>query len=97
MATRTGTGTLYDADENELGAVAYQLSHDAEPGSPVLAWRGELNLETETADVPLAPGRYLLELEDGTRGEIDLEPFGASSGAVGQVAFTGAAPLATPS
>ncbi len=93
MTTATGIGTLYDADENELGAVAYRIEHEAGPDESALTWAGELNLEPETADVPLAPGRYQLELEDGTRGEIELEPFGASSGAVGQVAFTGAAPL----
>lgn len=93
MATLTGTGRLYDADENELGAVAYRVEHEGEAGAPVIEWRGEINLEPETADVPLESGSYLLELEDGTRGEIDLEPFGASSGAVGQIAFTGAGPL----
>lgn len=95
MAMETGLGTLYDADENELGAVRYRLEReeDGDGGGPSLVWRGELNLEPETADVPIAAGRYLLELEDGGRGEIDLEPFGASSGAVGQVAFSGAAPL----
>lgn len=90
MATLTGTGTLYDADDNELGAVAYRIEHDAEPGAPILDWSGEINLEPETADIPLEAGRYVLETDDGTRGEIDLSPAGAASGAQGQIAFTGA-------
>ena len=90
MATITGNGTLYDADDNELGAVAYRIEHDGGPGEPIVVWSGELNLEPETADVPLEPGRYILETDDGTRGEIELSPTGAASGAIGQVAFTGA-------
>jgi len=93
MAEMTGIGTLYDGDENELGAVAYRIDHEHGGDGPIIDWKGELNLQPETADIPLEPGRYTLELEDGTRGDIDLEPFGASSGAVGQVAFTGALPL----
>ena len=96
MSELTGRGTLYDADENELGAVAYRVRHDADPGAPVLDWEGEINLEPGTADVPLEPGRYVLELEDGTRGAIDLAPFGASSGAEGVIAVTGAEPLSIP-
>ena len=88
MATLTGSGTLYDADENELGAVAYRIEHEAAPGEPVLAWAGEVNFEA-VPDVPLEPGRYLLETEDGTRGEIEVEPAGATSGAEGQIAFVG--------
>ncbi len=89
MATLVGSGTLYDADDNELGSVAYRIEHDAAPGEPVLDWSGEVNFDS-LPDVPVEAGRYRLELEDGTRGEIDVQPAGASSGAEGQIAFTGA-------
>ena len=88
MATLTGTGTLYDAEENELGTVAYRIEHGAAAGEPVLAWGGEVNFDT-VPDVPLAPGRYVLETGDGTRGEIEVEPAGAGSGAEGQISFVG--------
>ena len=89
MATLVGNGTLYDADDNELGTVAYRIEHDAAPGEPILEWSGEVNFDS-VPDVPLEAGRYRLELEDGTRGEIEIQPAGASSGAEGQIAFTGA-------
>jgi hypothetical protein len=96
MTVLTGHGTLYDADENELGAVAYRIEHDAPPGEPILTWAGELNLEPDVPDVPLDPGRYVLELDDGSRGDVELEPAGASSGAEGQIAFTGIGVFGTP-
>ena len=95
MATLTGSGTLYDADENELGTVAYRIEHDAVPGEPVLAWSGELNFDT-VPDVPLEPGRYLLETEDGTRGDVEIEPPGAASGLEGQIAFRGVGVFGAP-
>lgn len=88
MAVLTGSGTLYDADENELGTVAYRIDHGADPGEPVLEWSGEVNFDT-TPDVPLDPGRYLLETGDGTRAEVEIAPAGAGSGAEGQLAFVG--------
>ncbi|CAA9581585.1 MAG: hypothetical protein AVDCRST_MAG19-4009 [uncultured Thermomicrobiales bacterium] len=88
MAVLTGSGTLYDADENELGSVAYRIDHDADPDAPILAWSGEVNFDT-TPDVPLEPGRYLLETGDGTRAEVEIAPSGAGSGAAGQLPFTG--------
>lgn len=88
MATLVGTGTLYDGDENELGTVAYRIEHEAGPGEPVVGWAGEINLAS-VPDVGLATGRYLLELEDGTRGEVEVEPAGAGSAAEGQNAVTG--------
>lgn len=90
MPVLTGSGTLYDADENELGTVAYRIDHEADPGDPVLAWSGEVNFDT-TPDVPLEPGRYLLETGDGTRAEVEISPSGAGSGAEGQIAFVGVA------
>ena len=92
MATLIGSGTLYDEDENELSTVAYRIDHDAGEGEPILAWSGEINLDA-TADVALEPGRYLLELEDGTRGLIEIEPTGSASVGDGQMAFTGATVL----
>ena len=89
MATLIGSGTLYDEDENELSTVAYQIEHGANDGEPIVAWAGEINFDAAT-DVALAPGRYLLELEDGTRGLIEIEPTGAASAGEGQIAFTGA-------
>ena len=95
MATLVGTGTLYDGDENELGTVAYRVEHEATPGEPVLDWRGEVNLAS-VPDVPLEPGRYVLEFEDGTRGDVEVEPAGATSGVEGQIAVTGIGVLAAP-
>ena len=95
MATVTGVGTLYDAEENELGTVAYQIEHEAGPGEPVLAWGGEVNFEA-VPDVPLEPGRYLLETGDGTRGEVEIEPAGAASGLEGQIAFRGVGVFGAP-
>jgi len=88
MAVFTGSGTLYDEDENELGTVAYRIDHAADPGAPVLEWSGEVNFDT-TPDVPLEPGRYLLETGDGTRAEVKIAPSGAGSGAEGQLPFVG--------
>ena len=92
MATLIGSGTLCDENENELSPVSYRIEHDAEPGEPILAWSGEINLDGAT-DVALESGRYLLVLEDGTQGLIELEPTGAASAGDGQVAFTGATVL----
>lgn len=88
MATLIGSGTLYDEDENELSPVSYRIEHAAEPGEPILVWGGELNLDGST-DVALESGRYLLVLEDGTQGMIEIEPTGAASAGDGQVAFAG--------
>lgn len=93
MATLIGSGTLYDEAENELSPVSYRIEHAADPGEPILLWGGELNLEGAT-DVVLAAGRYLLVLDDGTRGLIEIEPTGAASAGDGQVAFAGATVLA---
>ena len=89
MAVLTGSGTLYDADDNELGAVAYRIEHDAGPDQPIVSWDGELSFEADVPDVPLEPGRYVLETDDGTRGDVEIEPAGATSGAAGRFAFTG--------
>ena len=93
MATLIGSGTLYDEDENELSTVAYRIDHGAEEGEPILSWTGELNMDAAT-DVALEPGRYLLELEDGTRGLIEIEPTGSASPGEGQVAFVGTTVMA---
>ena len=86
-AELTGHGTLYDADDNELSAVAYHIRREADPGTPVAGWGGELTLEDE--DALLEPGMYVLETEDGTRGDIEIAPVGATAGGARQVAFTG--------
>ena len=78
MATLIGSGTLYDEAENELAPVSYRIEHEAAPGEPILVWGGELNLDGST-DVTLESGRYLLVLDDGTSGMIDIEPAGAAS------------------
>ena len=93
MTDLTGNGTLYDAEENELSAVAYRIEHEGEVGAPVLNWSGELTFADE--DVTLEPGTYLLETEDGTRGEVVIAPAGATSGGARQVAFTGVGVLGT--
>ncbi len=63
MTDLTGHGTLYDGDENELGAVAYRITHEGTDGGPIIAWAGELTFVEE--DAVLEPGTYLLETEDG--------------------------------
>ena len=93
MALLTGDGTLYDTDDNELAAVAYRIEHEADEGEPIVAWGGRLTFD---ADVSLEPGRYVLEAEDGTRGDVEIEPAGADSGAGGQVLFTGVGVFGTP-
>jgi hypothetical protein len=93
MATLIGSGRLYDEDENELSTVAYRIEHDADEGELIVAWAGEINVDAAT-DVVLEPGRYLLVLEDGTRGGIEVEPAGAASAGEGQIAFTGATVIA---
>ena len=93
MAQLSGNGTLYDTDDNELGAVAYRIEHDAPPDGPIVEWSGELTFEE---DVPLEPGRHVLETEDGTRGDIEIEPAGATSGGARQVAFTGIGVFGAP-
>ena len=87
MTDLTGNGTLYDADENELGAVAYRITHEATDGTPIVDWGGELTFVEE--DAVLEPGTYLLETEDGTRGEVEIDPSGTTSGGARQVTFTG--------
>ena len=87
MDDLTGHGMLYDADENEIASVAYRIERSAVEGSPLPAWGGELTFEDE--DAVLEAGAYLLETEDGTRGEITIEPAGATAGGARQVAFTG--------
>ena len=86
-AELTGHGTLYDTDDNELSAVAYRIHREADPGAAVAGWGGELTLEDE--DALIEPGRYVLETEDGTRGDVEIEPAGATAGGARQVAFTG--------
>lgn len=92
MATLIGSGTLYDEDENELSTVAYRIEHQADAGDPIVAWAGEINFDA-APDVALEPGRYLLVLEDGARGLIEVEPTGAATAGDGQMAFTGATVL----
>ncbi|MDQ3692497.1 MAG: hypothetical protein M3464_02560 [Chloroflexota bacterium] len=92
MATLSGDGTLYDEDENELAPVRYRIEHEAPPGEPIVSWAGEVSFDT-VPDVSLEPGRYLLILEDGSRGEIEIEPTGAASAGEGQIAFSGTSVL----
>ncbi|MDP9357058.1 MAG: hypothetical protein M3R02_17580 [Chloroflexota bacterium] len=87
MTDLTGHGTLYDGDENELGAVAYRITHEGTDGGPIIAWAGELTFVEE--DAVLEPGTYLLETEDGTRGEVEIDPSGTTSGGAREVTFTG--------
>jgi hypothetical protein len=88
----TGQGALYDADDNELSSVAYVIEADAELGEPIVVWSGQLTLPPDVADLALEPGRYLLEIEDGSRAWIDLAPTGAAAGDAS--AFAGASVLA---
>ena len=89
MDELTGHGTLYDTDENEIASVAYRIERTPAEGSPVPTWGGELTFEDEDAVLALDPGTYLLETEDGTRGEVEVEPAGAAEGDARHVAFRG--------
>src|SRR5690349_20655549 len=62
---RTGEGSLYDADDNELSPVAYLVEGEGEPGEPIVAWSGRLTLPLAVGELSLDPGRYLLQFEDG--------------------------------
>ena len=88
---RTGEGSLYDADDNELSPVAYLIEGEAEPGEPVVAWSGRLTLPPDVGELSLDPGRYLLQFEDGSRAWIELAPTGAASG--DDIAFEGGSVL----
>ena len=85
----TGHGTVYDMDDHEVGAVAYQISLSGSAGgsAPVVDWSGVLTFQGE--DALIEPGPHVLELDDGSRAEIEIEPAGATGGGAGQVAFTG--------
>ena len=87
MAHLTGNGTLYDADKNEIAAVAYRIEREPVPDSPIWDWGGALVFNDD--DVLPEAGIYVLEIEDGTRGEIDLKPVGATAGSAREVAFDG--------
>lgn len=93
MAVLSGHGTLYDTDDNELGAVSYRIEHDSAAEGPIVGWSGELTFEE---DVPLEAGRHVLETEDGTRGDIEVEPVGATAGGARQVVFTGVGVFGAP-
>ncbi len=87
MALLTGQGTLYDADQNEIAAVAYRIEREPVPDSPIWDWGGTLTFDD--ADVLSEADTYVLEIEDGTRGEIELKPTGGADGSAREVAFTG--------
>ncbi|HEU5432874.1 MAG TPA: hypothetical protein VFU81_14500 [Thermomicrobiales bacterium] len=90
---RTGEGSLYDADDNELAPVAYLIEGEAEADEPVVAWGGRLTLPTDVGELSLDPGRYLLQFEGGSRAWIALAPTGAAAG--DELAFAGASVLST--
>lgn len=94
MADVTGQGTLADADGNELGAVAFRIRHDGDPAAPVRDWRGDLEFADDAA---LEPGAYVLAAEDGTRGDVEIEPVGSTAGGARQFAFTGIGVWGRPS
>ncbi len=87
MAVLTGQGTLYDTDQNEIAAVAYRIEREPVPDSPIWDWGGQLTFDDD--DVLPEPGSYVLEIEDGTRGQIELKPVGATAGGAREVAFSG--------
>ena len=87
MAELAGHGTLYDADQNEIAAVAYHIVREPVPDSPIWDWGGALTFDDD--DVLPESGTYVLEIEDGTRGDIELKPVGATAGSAREVAFTG--------
>jgi len=87
MAELTGQGTLYDAEQNEIASVAYRIEREPIPDSPIWDWGGALLFNDD--DVLPEVGTYVLEIEDGTRGEIELKPVGATAGGAREVAFAG--------
>ena len=93
----TGEGTLFDPSGAELADVAYRINRrdeadlelDADVPGPV--WAGELFFADEATVVP-DPGLYVLRLEDGTEGDIDL----AAGEGRRQAAFKGVGVLGRP-
>lgn len=87
MATLEGRGTLYDSDGNELIGVRYHIVRSPSADSPMWTWGG--SIEIDGAEAPVDYGRFILEIEDGTQGEINLKPAGSAGESTEVRAFEG--------
>ena len=93
MAEQTeiiGEGTLYDPNGNELADVAYRIERHPVEDLDAPVWSGVLFFADEGTVVP-EPGLYVLHLQDGTEGDIDLAANGER-----QVPFKGVGVLGRP-
>lgn len=85
---QTGEGTLYDVNDVEVAtSVAYRIAPGPRVGRNEQTWGGALFFAHEDEEV--APGLYVLALEDGTRVDIDLDPRSVEDGDPRNVAFRG--------
>ena len=85
---QTGEGTLYDPDNNQVAtSVAYRIEPGPTVGEDETTWGGGLFFANE--DEIVDPGLYVLELEDGTEVDIDINPLSAADGDPRQVTFRG--------
>ena len=85
---QVGEGTLFDTND---AAVATTVAYRIEPGPTVgpdeQTWGGHLHFAHEDEEV--GPGLYVLELEDGTQVDIDINPRSVEDGDPRTVAFRG--------
>ena len=88
VLAQTGEGALYDTDSNRVAtAVAYQIERGPTVGEDETTWGGGLFFAHEDEVVP--PGLYVLELEDGTQVDIDVDPRSVADGDPRGVTFRG--------
>ena len=84
----TGEGTLYDTNDAELATtVAYRIEPGPSVGENEQTWGGALFFANEDEEV--APGLYVLALENGTRVDIDINPRSVEDGDPRNVTFRG--------
>ncbi len=91
---QTGEGTLYDTNNAEVATtIAYRIDRgptvgeDETTGQDEITWGGCLFFAYEDEIVP--PGLYVLELEDGTQVDIDINPRSVDDGDPRTVTFRG--------
>jgi hypothetical protein len=84
---QTGEGTLYDTNNAEVAStIAYRIEPGPTVGEDETTWGGRLFFAYEDEIVP--PGLYVLELEDGTQVDIDINPL-TDDGTTREIAFRG--------
>lgn len=85
---QTGEGTLYDTANVELAtSVAYRIEPGPVVGRNEATWGGALFFAN--VDEEVEAGLYVLELEDGTQVDIDIDPRGVDDGDPRDVTFRG--------